>query len=137
MSANGRFQLSDWPMGGVPGENIDIWLTDRARLCYCFSELGGRPARRFMGPKTALTIRAKRNGGQVIENTQFREMGHFVRPMISMAYDRGAKRFVSLGEMRPVDFVGFPPRRGPNRRDREIDAGFWGRAADVAVLCDS
>src|SRR6185312_17017771 len=37
----------------------------------------------------------------------------FAPPMMSMTYDRGAKPFVSLCEMNPVDFAGFPPRRGP------------------------
>jgi hypothetical protein len=43
--------------------------------------------------------------------------------MISMACDPGAKRFVSQSEMTPVDFTGFPPRRGPKRNGREIDGG--------------
>ena len=50
--------------------------------------------------------------------------------MNSRTYDQGAKRFVSLGEMNPVDFAGFPPRRGPKRKDREINSGFRARAAD-------
>jgi len=44
--------------------------------------------------------------------------------MISRAYDLGAKSFVSLGEMNPVDFAGFPFRRGAKRNGREIDGGF-------------
>jgi len=41
--------------------------------------------------------------------------------MISRTYDRGAKRFISLCKMRPVDFVGFPSRRVPKRNACEID----------------
>ncbi|HXE24268.1 MAG TPA: hypothetical protein VN637_05215 [Roseiarcus sp.] len=64
----------------------------------------------------AFAIRAKRKGGQAIENKQFREMVHFAPPMISMACDRDAKRVVSLGEMNPIDFAGFPPGRSQNAR---------------------
>jgi hypothetical protein len=35
--------------------------------------------------------------------------------MISTTYDPGAKRFVSLGEMTLIDFVGFSPHRSPKR----------------------
>jgi hypothetical protein len=52
--------------------------------------------------------------------------------MISMTYDQGAKRSVSLGEMNPVDFAGFPPRRGAKRKDREINGVFGDRGPDVA-----
>ena len=44
--------------------------------------------------------------------------------MISMTYGPGAKPIVSLGEMNPIDFAGFPPRRSPKRNGREID-GAW------------
>jgi hypothetical protein len=54
-----------------------------------------------------------------------------------MGYARVAKPFVSLGEMNPSAFAGFPLRRGPKRKDREINGGFGARAADVARLCDS
>jgi hypothetical protein len=42
--------------------------------------------------------------------------------MISRTYDQGAKRFVSLGEMTPVDFIGFPPHRGPKRNGAKSTA---------------
>ena len=64
-------------------------------------------------------------------------MGHFAPIMIPMTYGKGAKRFVSLGETSPSVFVGFPPGRGPKRKDREINGGFGTRAADVARPCDS
>ena len=51
-----------------------------------------------------------------------------------MAYDQGAKRFGSLGEMPPADFTGFPLRRGVARRRRCRAISFW---ADVARLRDS
>jgi hypothetical protein len=41
-----------------------------------------------------------------------------------MAYDRGAKRFISLGEMTPVDFIGFPPRPSRNATGAKSDRGF-------------
>src|SRR6185437_5433118 len=62
----------------------------------------------------AFAIRAKRKRGQAIENKQSRETTDFAPPMISMAYDGDAKRFVSLGEMNPIDFAGFPFGRGQN-----------------------
>jgi hypothetical protein len=62
--------------------------------------------------------------GQVIENKQFREMPNFAPPMISRTYDPGAKCFVSFGEMNPVGFAGFAPRRGSKRKDCEINAVF-------------
>ncbi|MGA7994764.1 MAG: hypothetical protein WCA28_07615, partial [Bradyrhizobium sp.] len=57
--------------------------------------------------------------------------------MISRTYDPVAKPFVSLGEMNPSAFAGFPPRRGPKRKECEINGGFGTRAADVARPCDS
>jgi len=54
--------------------------------------------------------------------------------MISMAYDQGAKRFVSLGGMKPVDFIGFPFRRGVARRHRFRAISF---SAVVARLHDA
>ena len=83
------------------------------------------------GPTLALAIHAKRNGGQAIENKRSREMPHFAPSMISMAYDPGAKPFVSLREIKPVVFAGFPFRRGPKRSEREIDGGVGARAADT------
>jgi hypothetical protein len=44
--------------------------------------------------------------------------------MISRTYDFVAKRFISFGEITPVDFIGFSPRRGPKRNACEIDGGF-------------
>jgi len=44
--------------------------------------------------------------------------------MISRTYDPVAKRLIAFGEMKPVDFAGFPSRRGPKRKGREIDGGF-------------
>src|SRR5579863_8257322 len=51
-------------------------------------------------------------------------MVHFAPPMISRTYDGDAKRFVSLGEMNLVDFAGFPPSRGPKRKECETNGGF-------------
>jgi hypothetical protein len=47
-----------------------LFLDGRAGVCYFFSELALRPARRFMRAGMALAIRAKRKWGQVIENKQ-------------------------------------------------------------------
>jgi len=58
-------------------QKTDICLTNRPGLATVFQNSAARPARRFMGPDGALTIRAKRNGDQVIENKQFREMARF------------------------------------------------------------
>jgi hypothetical protein len=54
--------------------------------------------------------------------------------MMSRTYDPVAKRFVSLGEMKPVDFAGFPFRREAKRKNREIDGGFRARAMEAARL---
>jgi hypothetical protein len=76
-----------------------------------------------MGAETALAIGVKRKGDQVIENKQSREATDLAPPMISMAYEQVAKPFVSLSEMNPRAFAGFPARPGPKRKDREIDGG--------------
>src|SRR6185437_14718164 len=47
---------------------------------------------------------AKRNGAEVIENKQFREMAHFAPPMISRTYARVAKPFISLPRNEPCCF---------------------------------
>jgi hypothetical protein len=54
--------------------------------------------------------------------------------MISRTYDPVAKRFVSLGEMNPVDFTGVPFRRGPKRNGAKSTAAFRtpGRRRDAA-----
>src|SRR6185437_1177585 len=48
-------------------------------------------------------------------------MAHFAPPTISRTCARLAKPFISLREMNPVVFAGFPPRRDPKRSGREID----------------
>ena len=85
-----------------------------------------------MGPEAALAIHAKRNGGQAIENKRSREMARFRIVMTPMAYDRRAKRFISLCEMTPVDFIGPSPRQGPKRKAGENDGRFRARAAEAA-----
>jgi hypothetical protein len=49
-------------------------------------------------------------GKEHVENKQFCETTSFAPPMISMTYGRIAKPFVSLSEMNPLAFAGFPPR---------------------------
>jgi hypothetical protein len=60
---------------------------------------------RLVGPDDfgVSRFRAKQKGRQVIENKQSRERSISRHPMISMTYAQAAKRFVSLGEMNPVD----------------------------------
>src|SRR6185437_11978438 len=93
-------------------------LRDQA-LMRRFDSSAGSPAGapRRMSWSSALAIRAKRKGGQVIENKQSREMTDFAPLMISMAYDPVAKSLVSLGEMPPALSLAFPRRRGPRRND--------------------
>ena len=55
-------------------------------------------------------------------------MTDFALPMISRTYDPAAKCFVSLGEMNPFVFVGFPSRRDPKGKAREMNGGFVARA---------
>ncbi len=57
--------------------------------------------------------------------------------MISMAYGRGAKRFISLGEMALLILLIFPPGRSAKRNGREIDGGLRARAADGLRLFNS
>ena len=47
---------------GAPGKTIDFFLTEPAGVCYCFSELTARPARRFMGPGWRLRFRRNEKG---------------------------------------------------------------------------
>ena len=61
-------------------------------------------------------------------------MTDFACQMISMTYDHVAKRFVSLCEMNPFVFAGFPPRHGAKRVAREIDGRIGARATEVAQL---
>ena len=93
-----------------------------------------------MSWSSALAIRAKRKGGQVIENKQFREMTDFAPLMISMAYDPVAKSLVSLGEM-PLRFrllfrfVEAPDEMMRNRRRLQACAASGGeRVGNGAAL---
>jgi len=86
----------------------------------------------FGGRESALGIRAKRKRGQVIENKQSGETTNFAPPMISITYDPGAKGFISLREMNPFVFVGFPSRRGSKRNGAKSTARLPARAAEVA-----
>jgi hypothetical protein len=54
--------------------------------------------------------------------------------VISRTYGQGAKCFISLGEIKPVDFTGFPFRQDPKAFAREIDGRVLARAANVARL---
>jgi len=59
--------------------------------------------------------------------------------MISTTYDQGAKRFVSLGEMTGVDFIGFSAssRRRASPADAFDFAPFrFGRTSRGAALSD-
>jgi hypothetical protein len=73
-------------------------LAKAAGVRYCFSESSDSSARLVIGAGGDLGGGAKRNGVEVVENKQFREILHFAPPMISRAYARVAKPFVSLGE---------------------------------------
>jgi hypothetical protein len=81
-------------------------------------------------------MRAKRKGGQAIENKQFCEMAPFSPPMISTTYRQLAKPFVSVSEMNPLAFAGFSASPRPKTQWRESIAS-GARAADVARVCDS
>jgi hypothetical protein len=85
----------------------------------------------------AVAIHAKRKGGQAIENKQSCEMAPFVPPMISMAYGRLAKPFVSLGERKPFAFAGFSASSRAKTQGSESNGGFGARATDVAQVYDS
>jgi hypothetical protein len=99
-----------------------LFLDGPAGVCYRFSELTARLARRFMRAGMAVAIRAKRKRGQAIENKQLCEIPRFAPPMISMAYGRLAKPLVSLGERILSLLLVFPPRRGPRRKGAKSTA---------------
>jgi hypothetical protein len=61
-------------------------------------------------------------------------MTDFACRMISSTYDPVAKRFISFGEITPIDFIGLSPRRGPKRTGREIGRRIRARAAEVPRL---
>ena len=94
------------------GPRIDNFLTDRARVCYCFSEFSGALAGRFMGPGRARDSARNEMGVKPLKTNNSAKWSISPPSMISITYGRGAKPFVSLNEMRPVDFAGFPRRRG-------------------------
>src|SRR6185437_10308271 len=78
---------------------------------------------------------AKRNGAEVIENKQFREMAHFAPPMISRTYAPVAKPFISLPRNEPCCFCWISHFiAAQNAVGREIDASFGARAAEAARL---
>jgi hypothetical protein len=112
------------PREGAPGKTNDFFLDEPAGVGYCFSELTSKVAPCVSrGPRPGrVAILAKRNGGQALENKQFREMPDFAPAMISKTYGQAAKPLVSLGEMKPL--AGFPPRREAKRKGRKIDHGF-------------
>jgi hypothetical protein len=114
-----------------------LFLDGLAGVCYCFSELTARPARRFMRAGMALAIHAKRKGGQAIENKQLREMVHFAPPMISRTYDqrRETARFARRKES--FRFCRFFRLVEAQDEGSEINGGSGARAADVAPLGDS
>jgi hypothetical protein len=112
-----------WSTAGVLGEKIEHCLDGAAGVFYCFSEIKAKPDSRFSWAARRRSQFAKRNGGQGIENKQFREMAHFVHPMISKTYDQGAKPIVSLCEMKPFAFAGFSGSPKPKTKWREIDRG--------------
>src|SRR5262249_23941703 len=91
-----------------------------ARLLLFFRIEARQP--RMPPPERFWPLRFARNenGVKPLKTNSPSKWLDFAPPMISMASDPGAKRFVSHGEMRPVDFADFPPRRGSKRNDREI-----------------
>jgi len=68
----------------------------------------------FWAQSAHLAKSAKQKRGQVIENKRSGEIADFAPSMISMAYDGGAKPFVSLGEMllSPLLSSSTPERKG-------------------------
>ena len=84
---------------GVRQDNR-LFLDGRACVCYCFSELVSRPARRFMWAGMAVAIGTKRKWGQAIENKQFWEIAHFADPVVSRTYGqrRETVRFAQRSE---------------------------------------
>jgi hypothetical protein len=119
-----------------PGARQDnrLFLDGRACVCYCFSELTARPARRFMGPGWRLRFHAKRKGGQALENKQLREISPFAPPMISRTYDqrRETARFARRKES--FVFAGSSAPSRPKTQGSEVNGGFGARAADIAQV---
>jgi hypothetical protein len=109
-----------------------LFLDGPTGVCYCFSELAARPARRFMRAGMAVAIHAKRKGGQAIENKQFCEMAYFALPMISRTYDQRRETVRFARRKEAFAFAGFSASSTPNTQGSEINGGFGARAADVA-----
>ena len=108
-----------------------LFLDGPAGHMLLFFRTNGKAGPPFHGAGVAPAIRAKRKWGQAIENKQVCEMAYFAPPMISMAYGRLAKPFVSPGEGNPFAFAGFSASSRSKTRWREINGGFGARAADV------
>ena len=120
--------------GWVLDRRIDNFLTDRLGPVTVFQNRTARPARGSHGAGNDARDSARNEMGvKPLKTNNSAKMVHFAPPMISRTYDGGAKRFVSLSEMNLVDFAGFPPRRGPKRKECEINGGF----GTVARPCDS
>jgi hypothetical protein len=99
-----------------------LFLDGRAGVCYCFSELSGKAGSPFHGGRDGVAIRAKRKGGQAIENKQLREMVHFAPPTISMAYDTARETVHFARRMNPFAFAGFSASSRAKTQESEIDA---------------
>jgi hypothetical protein len=85
----------------------------------------------------AVAIRAKRKGGQAIENKQLREMAYFAPIMISTTYDQRRETVRFARRKESFAFAGFSSSSTPNTQGGEINGGFGAHAADVAPLGDS
>jgi hypothetical protein len=85
----------------------------------------------------ALAIRAKRKGGQAVENKQVCEMAYFAPPMISRTYDQRRETVRFARRKEAFAFAGFSASSRAKTQGSEINGGFGARAADVAPLGDS
>ena len=85
----------------------------------------------------ALAIRAKRKGGQAIENKQLREMAHFAPLMTSTTYDPTRETVHFAPRKEPFRFCWFSASSRAKTQGSEINGGFGACAADVVRLGDS
>jgi hypothetical protein len=90
-----------------------LFLDGPAGVCYCFSELTARPARRFVRAGMAVVIHAKRKAGQIIENKRVCEMAYFVPIMISRTYDQRRETARFARRKNPFVFAGFSASSTP------------------------
>jgi hypothetical protein len=117
----------------APGKTIEFFLAGGRASVTVFQNLATRPVRRFMRAGMALVIRAKRKGGQAIENKQLREMAYFAPIMILTAYGPARETARFARRKNPFAFAGFSASSRAKTQGSEISGGFGARGGRSAA----